>query len=168
MIRIAGLDPGSLKLGYGVIEASADRLRHVAHGTLSAPPSEPLYRRLALLYDQLNAVLDEHLPGEVAIERVFMARNVSSALTLGQSRGMILLAAGQRELDLAEYTPAEIKKAVTGNGRANKHQVAAMVGRILQMSITEGEFDSTDALSIAICHAAVVQTRRSLAGRMGS
>lgn len=168
MIRIAGLDPGSLKLGYGVIEASAGRLRHVAYGTLSAPRSQPLHRRLAILYDQLNEMLDEHLPDEVAIEKVFTAKNVSSALTLGQSRGMILLAVGRREVKLAEYAPAEIKKAVTGNGRAEKHQLAAMVGRILQINIASGEFDSTDALSIAICHAAVLQTARSLAGRMGS
>ncbi len=165
MIRIAGVDPGSLRLGYGVIEASSGRLRHLAHGTLIASSSQPLHERLALLYDQLDAVLEEFNPEEVAIEKVFTAKNMASALVLGQSRGMILVAAGRRRLPVAEYSPAQIKKAVTGNGRASKAQVASMVGRILQVVLSREEPDSTDALSIAICHAAVLQTRHSLAHR---
>ena len=168
MTRICGLDPGSLRLRYGVIEASAGRLRHLAHGTLSASAGQPLHERLAVLYDQLSAVLDEHEPCEVAIEKVFTAKNMASALVLGQSRGMILLAAGRRRLELAEYSPAQIKKAVTGNGRASKSQVASMVSRLLQIRLPDDEFDSTDALSIAICHAAVVQMEHSLAHRAGS
>jgi crossover junction endodeoxyribonuclease RuvC len=160
---IAGLDPGSLQLGYGIIEARGSRLATVAHGTLCARRSEPLPQRLARLYEELCAVLDRHGPTELAVEKVFTARNPAAAMTLGQARGMILLACGQRGLPLAEYAPAEIKKAVTGNGRAGKEQVAAMVGRLLQLPVADLTSDATDALAVAVCHAAALRLRQSLA-----
>ena len=171
MTLIVGIDPGSHRLGYAAIEADGQRLRHLAHGTLKAPSREPLHRRLAFLHTRLREVLEETSrldrgkPVEVAIERVFTAKNHASALTLGQARGIILLAVGQCGYALAEYAPAEVKKAVTGNGRASKAQVAAMVGRILGVEVSEKESDSTDALAMAICHAANLQTR-SLTDRL--
>ena len=163
MTLIAGLDPGSLRLGYGVIEARGSSLRAVAHGTLTAPRGQALPARLALLYEQLCSILDRHGPAEMAVEKVFTARNPASALTLGQARGMILLACGQRALPLAEYAPAEIKKAVTGNGRAGKEQVTAMVGRLLALPAPGPEVDAADALAVALCHAAALRLRHSLA-----
>ena len=168
MSCIVGIDPGSLRLGYGVLHAEGSRLRHIEHGCLKAPKSQPLYRRLALLHEQLVEVLERHAPDEIAIERVFAARNLASALTLGHARGMILLAAGMRDLALAEYAPSEVKKAVTGNGRASKERVSAMVGRLLQVSVDPKEHDASDALALAICHAAARGFERSLAARMSS
>lgn len=168
MTCIAGIDPGSLRLGYGILHAEGSRLRHVEHGCLKAPKSQPLHRRLALLHEQLCEVLDRHAPSEVAIERVFAARNLASALTLGHARGMILLSVGARELAVAEYAPAEIKKAVTGNGRASKEQVTAMVGRLLNVTTDPSEHDASDALAMAICHAAALNFQRSLAARSSS
>ena len=156
MAVLLGLDPGSHRLGYGVVEAEGNRLRYRAHGTLVATRSHPLHRRLSQLYSALCEILSEHGPESVAIEKVFVAKNVASALTLGHARGMILLAAGQREMGLAEYSPAEIKKAVTGHGRASKEQVATMVCRILRVSRLDDDPDGTDALAVAVCHAAAL------------
>jgi crossover junction endodeoxyribonuclease RuvC len=173
MTLILGVDPGSIKLGYGVLEFDRGTLRYLRHGTFCAPRGEALHRRLARLYQELSAVLEDiSVPEDptaidVALEKVFVARNSASALTLGQARGMILLAVGQRGCGLAEYTPAAIKKAVTGNGKASKQQVAAMVGRILGIHPAGESFDGTDALATAMCHAAHLQTERSLAGQLG-
>jgi crossover junction endodeoxyribonuclease RuvC len=174
MSLIVGLDPGSQRMGYAVIEADGGKLKHLTHGTLKAPARKPLHERLAFLHARLCEVLEESCRGEgpssveVALERVFVAKNQASALTLGQARGIILLAVGQRGFGLAEYAPAEIKKAVTGNGRASKAQVANMVGRLLGVEVDGMDSDSTDALAMAICHAATLQTKRSLAGRLGA
>jgi crossover junction endodeoxyribonuclease RuvC len=165
---IVGIDPGSLRLGYGILLAEGNRLRHVEHGCLKAPQSQPLHARLALLYGELCEVLDRHAAHEIVIEKVFAARNLSSALTLGHARGMILLAAGQRQLALAEYAPSEIKKAVTGSGRASKEQVHGMVRRLLGVEIDPRELDASDALAMAICHAAALGFQRSLAARISS
>lgn len=159
---LLGVDPGSLNLGYGVLDVRGGRFVHLAHGTIRASRSQPLHQRLALLYSGLVRVVDEHQPQAVAIERVFAARNVASALTLGQARGMILLLAGQRELGVAEYSAAEVKKAVTGNGRASKDQVAAMVRRILGRALEDAGADSTDALAVALCHATEARLRRAI------
>jgi len=169
MTRILGLDPGSIHMGYGVVEASAGRLRHLDHGTLSAPRSWAVARRLAALHAGLEEVLDRHRPDSVAIERVFTARNVASALTLGQARGTALLAVGQRELDLAEYAPGAVKLAVVGHGRASKEQVAQMVGRLLGIGTDGMGRDSSDALAIAICHSHGLERAHLLrrAGRSG-
>ncbi len=171
MTLIVGIDPGSQRLGYAAIEAEGHSLKHLTHGTLKAPSRQPLHQRLAFLHTRLREVLEESsqlgrgAPIEVAIERVFTAKNYASALTLGHARGIILLAVGQCGYELAEYAPAAIKKAVTGNGRASKAQVAAMVGRILGIKVSAEESDSTDALAMAICHAANLQAR-SLADRL--
>ena len=160
---VLGLDPGSHRLGYGLLEVRAGRLSHVAHGTFKARPKEPLHLRLAELYTGLCEVLDSYRPQSVAIEKVFTARNVASALTLGQSRGMILLAVGERRLDLSEYAAAEVKKAVTGHGGASKDQVASMVARILAIETKLDDRDSSDALAVALCHATALDLKGRLA-----
>jgi len=151
--RVLGLDPGSLRLGYGVIEASGSRIAHRSHGVLVAPRTRELPERLAMLFEQLEELLERERPDAVALERVFTARNVHSALTLGHARGVILLALARRSLTLAEYAPAEVKLAVAGHGRADKSQLAAMVSRLLRVQLDDAGLDATDALAIAICHA---------------
>ena len=162
MSVILGLDPGSLKLGYGVIEVSGNRLSHRTHGTIATSSRQALPQRLASLYRELVALVEEHRPDAVALERVFTARNPKSALTLGQARGMILLLVGQYELDLAEYTPGEVKLAVGGHGRSSKGQVAAMVEHLLRVRLDGAGPDSTDALAIAVCHGHGLDRRRMM------
>lgn len=161
MVRILGLDPGSYHLGYGVVAAEGSRLRHVEHGTVDLPRGLALASRLCQLFDALEQVLDRLPCQQVAVERVFTAHNAASALTLGHARGVILLAVARRGLTVAEYTPAEVKKAVTGHGRCEKEEMAGMVGRILDISGHGLPLDASDALAIAICHATAWDPRRN-------
>jgi crossover junction endodeoxyribonuclease RuvC len=163
MSLVLGVDPGSLRLGWGLIRVEGSRLEHVAHGTLITPRGKELPARLAFLHRELSAVLDQHRPATVGLEKVFTGRNVKAALTLGQARGIILLALGERELPLAEYAPTEVKAAVGGHGQASKEQLAHMVSRILATSLEGESADATDALAIAICHAHAQRHRRLVA-----
>ena len=163
MSVVVGVDPGSINLGFGVVEVKGSKISHLDHGTLSAKRGMSLDRRLPILYSGLCEVLDRYNPDAISIERVFHARNAQSALVLGHARGVILLAAGQRELALAEYAPSEVKLAVGGHGRSSKEQVAAMAARILSTSLDGAGHDSTDALAIAICHAHQLGRDRLLA-----
>lgn len=152
MERILGVDPGSHHLGWGVVDAHGSRFAHVAHGVCSAPRSAVLGVRLALLYDGLRAVLDEYRPTTVGLEKVYSARNVRSALTLGQARGMVLLALAQHELIPGEYAPSSIKASVGAHGHGDKAQVALMVGRLLSVDLSQAASDASDALAVALCH----------------
>lgn len=153
MIRLLGLDPGSRRLGWGVIEVEGSRLHHIGHGTLTALGSEPLSERLARLSAGLDEVLALHRPQSAGVEKVFTARNIHAALVLGHARGVALAALGRYKLPVAEYAPAEVKLAVAGHGRATKEQLAHMVGRLLGIDLRDAGADSTDALAIAVCHA---------------
>ena len=130
-MRILGIDPGSSVTGYGVVERGPGRLVHVAHGTLRPPRDVPLAYRLDHLYRTIAEVIALHAPDCVAVEQVFVAASPRSALVLGQARGAILAAVAARGLPVNEYTPARIKRSVTGNGRASKRQVKFMVKRLL-------------------------------------
>ena len=160
MICLLGLDPGSRRLGWGAIEVDGSRLAHLGHGTIVAPERRPLPERLLLLHDELERVLDRLQPASIGLEQVYTGPNPKSALTLGQARGVIMLCVARRELDLAEYAPAEIKVAVTGNGRSDKSQMARMLERLLAVDLREAGEDSTDALAVAVCHAHGRQRRR--------
>jgi crossover junction endodeoxyribonuclease RuvC len=160
---VVGVDPGSLNLGYGVVDVQGSKINHLDHGTISAKRTLSVDRRLPILFAGLCEVLDRHRPDVISIEKVFHARNAQSALVLGHARGVVLLAAGQRELTLAEYAPSEVKLAVGGHGRSSKEQVAAMASRILSTSLAGVGHDSTDALAIAICHAHQLGRDRLLA-----
>ncbi|HXS74007.1 MAG TPA: crossover junction endodeoxyribonuclease RuvC [Rhodanobacteraceae bacterium] len=152
-IRILGIDPGSLRTGVGVIEAGADgKLRCLLHTTLHVGGDDDFPQRLARIYDGLSAIIDEHRPQEVAIERVFMAKNADSALKLGQARGAAICAAVGRALAVHEYAPTAIKQAVVGGGRADKSQVQHMVGVLLGLRDAL-QADAADALAVAITHA---------------
>ena len=152
-MRVLGIDCGGEYTGYGVVEMlSAGKLCCLACGAVKLSPREPLPRRLSRIYTQLSAIIAEHQPDEVAIEDVFYALNVKSALKLGQVRGVAMLAAASAGLEVAEYSPLTIKSSVVGYGRAEKVQVQIMVTRLLELSSPPEPLDVSDALEIAICH----------------
>ena len=151
-LRILGLDPGSRRTGYGVIECRGADWVHVAHGCVTvAAPKESLPERLRVIFESLCGLIATHRPGEVAIERVFVNRNVDSALKLGQARGAALCAV-PKGLPVFEYAPRAVKLALVGSGAAEKDQVAHMIRTLLglQGRITP---DASDALAVAVCHA---------------
>ena len=151
-MKICGIDPGSDRTGYGCIETDGRRYRLVISGTIDAPPRLPFPDRLAALHEGLGRVFRRHQPECVAVEDLFCARNVRSALKLGHSRGVVLLAASRAGLPISEYTPAEIKRAVVGYGRAEKIQVQQMVKLLLGLDAIPAPHDVADALAVAICH----------------
>lgn len=148
-VRVLGLDPGSRRTGYGIIEVDGAAMRCLVHGRIEVE-SLTLAARLARIHDELRALIARHRPQEVAIEKVFLARNVDSALKLGQARGAALAAVGA-DLEIAEYAPRAIKLATVGFGGADKLQVAHMIRAMLA---PEGRLtaDAADALAIALCH----------------
>ena len=150
-MRIIGVDPGLRRAGWGVIDVSAGRLRHVANGVCDSG-SGPLGARLARLHAGLAAAIAAHGPEAAAIERTFVNADPSGALLLGQARGVALLALAQAGLDAAEFAPNEVKKSVVGAGRADKRQIAQMVARLLPGARASAH-DAWDALAIAITRA---------------
>jgi crossover junction endodeoxyribonuclease RuvC len=151
--RILGNDPGSLRTGVGIIDVEANgRARHVFHAALAVGHADNFPLRLKQIYDGLCAIIADHEPAEVAIERVFMARNADSALKLGQARGAAICAAVSRGMDVHEYAASEVKQAVVGGGRADKAQVQHMVCMLLGLKAPL-QADAADALAIALTHA---------------
>ncbi len=151
-MRLIGLDPGLRRTGWGVIEVSGNRLTHVANGTVGSEAALSLAERLSQLFDALTAVIAEYSPDEAAVEETFVNRNPSSTLKLGQARGAVLLAPAQSGIPVAEYPANLIKKALVGNGHADKNQIQAMVSILLPGAKTTGA-DAADALAVAVCHA---------------
>ena len=150
-IRIIGVDPGSRSTGYGIVDSREARLVHVASGYVRSADGE-WSDRLRSIFEQLGAVIDTHAPGELVIEKVFMHRNPASALKLGQARGAAILAGATRALPVHEYSPNEVKQAVTGKGHASKDQIQYMT-RVLLGLREPPQADQADALAVAICHA---------------
>lgn len=153
-MRVLGIDPGLTRCGFGVIELRPGRrVEFVSGGVLRTPPDAELGTRLVSLETGMNAVLDEHEPDVVAVERVFSQHNVRTVMGTAQASAVVITAASRRGLDVALHTPSEVKAAVTGSGRADKRQVAAMVTRLLGLSAAPKPADTADALALAICHA---------------
>ena len=152
-MKIFGIDPGSACTGYGCIDTDGSRCRVVACGAITVPARTPFPDRLTRIYDELSSLLARHRPASVAIEDVFSARNVRSALKLGHVRGVAMLAASKAGLPVAEYAPTVIKRAVVGYGRADKRQVQQMVTLLLGLDAPPSPHDVSDALAIAVCHA---------------
>lgn len=150
---IIGIDPGTALTGYGVIELSAGELLYRTHGVIKTPAKVPLPMRLKSIDDTLQQLFETYGPDVVAVEQLFFSRNVSSALSVGHARGVVLLGAAQYGAGVVEYTPLQVKQAVSGEGRASKSQVAFMVRVLLSMDQTPTPDDAADALAIAICHA---------------
>ncbi len=153
MTRILGIDPGSVRTGVGIVDADATgRATHVFHTALVIAADDAFPLRLKRILDGLGALMEQFKPDEVAIERVFMAKNADSALKLGQARGAAICAAVLRDLPVNEYSPMQIKQAVVGRGVAEKTQVQHMVGVLLNLQGTLLQADAADALAIAITH----------------
>ena len=158
-MRVLGIDCGSEYTGYGVVEELASReLVCCVAGAIKLKPRDPMALKLQQIFSGLTAIITEHQPQMVAIEDVFYAVNVKSALKLGQVRGVAMLAASSCGLPVAEYSPLSIKSSVVGYGRAEKHQVQQMVMRLLKLPTVPEPTDASDALAIAICHIHTVAT----------
>ena len=158
-MRIFGIDPGADRTGYGCIETDGSRHRIVTCGAITAPPSASFPDKLLQIHQRLSSLLCECRPGAVAVENLFFAVNVKSALKLGHARGVAVLAAVEAGIAVVEYSPAEIKRAVVGYGRAEKPQVQQMVKLILGLTAVPTPHDAADALAVAICHAHSANTR---------
>lgn len=149
---IIGIDPGIAITGYAVLSGSGSSMRVVEYGAITTESGLARGLRLRQLYEQLTAVIERHNPVEIAVEELFFNRNVTTALVVGEARGVVLLAAEQKGLQLAEYTPSEVKQAVVGYGKADKPQIQQMVRLLLGLKETPKPDDVADALAIAICH----------------
>lgn len=148
-----GIDPGTARTGYGlVMETSDGGLRSVEFGVISTPAQSPMAERLLLLYQRLRDILLLYRPESCAVEKLFFQRNVTTAIAVGQARGVILLAMAEAGIAVSEYTPLEIKQAITGYGGADKHQMGHMVRALLNLPSVPSPDDAADALAIAICH----------------
>jgi crossover junction endodeoxyribonuclease RuvC len=152
-MRVLGIDCGTEYTGYGIVDlASAGKLMCICCGAIKLSPRDPLPLRLSRIYSRLEELIVAHRPEQVAIEDVFYAVNVKSALKLGQVRGVAMLAAAAAGLEVSEYAPLSIKSAVVGYGKADKQQVQHMVTRLLNLPEPPEPADASDALAIAICH----------------
>jgi crossover junction endodeoxyribonuclease RuvC len=152
-VIVLGVDPGTAATGYGVVERAAiGPLRLVECGVIRPPAGRPHPERLAVIFDELTDLVARHRPDVVAVETVFVAHNARSALVLGQARGMALLAAARAGLEVAEYAPRMVKKAVVGTGDASKGQVQQMVARLLRLKTAPRPADAADGVAIALTH----------------
>jgi crossover junction endodeoxyribonuclease RuvC len=164
-MRVLGIDCGTEYTGYGLVELLKDeRLICLDCGAIKLSPRDPLPSRLSSIYQRLEDLITEHKPDRVAIEDVFYAVNVKSALKLGQVRGVAMLVAARAGLEVSEYSPLSIKSAVVGYGKAEKHQVQQMVTRLLKLEEVPEPPDAADALAIAICHLHTSATKARQAG----
>lgn len=151
MPLILGIDPGSRKTGFGIINSQGSRADYVTSGVIRIPEI-PLAERLRLIFDSITEIIHEYCPQEMAIEHVFMAKSAASALKLGQARGAAIVAAASQGLPVAEYEARKIKQSVVGTGAADKLQVQHMIKTLLKLPGSPQE-DAADALAVAICHA---------------
>jgi len=152
-MRVLGIDPGLAITGYGVLDTDEAGEPHVVtYGAIRTPASQPLPARLVSVYDRISQVLAACQPHVVAVERLFFGRNVSTALLVGQARGVVLLCTARSGIPIVEYKPAEVKQAVTGYGRADKQQMQLMVRTLLGLPEVPRPDDVADALAVALCH----------------
>ena len=150
---ILGIDPGLATLGYGVIEVSGDKRRVIQFGTLNTPAGQPMPQRLRTVFQGMNQLMDIYKPDEVAFEELFFSKNITTGMAVSMARGAALVAVAERTENLYEYTPMQIKQAVTGYGGADKHQVQMMVKMLLNMKEIARPDDAADALAVALTHA---------------
>lgn len=159
---VLGIDPGSITTGFGVIAQIGTRLVHIQSGSIHTPAKAPLQNRLKTIYDGLVQVIETNRPSVVALESIFFAKNVRAALTLAHARGVAILAAAQTGIDVAEYSPMEVKRATVGYGKASKDQIVTMMRHLLRLPADQVKelHDTTDALAVAVCHLNVAHTSR--------
>lgn len=156
---VLGIDPGTAIVGYGVVKQTGNKLTVIDHGCIKNASTMTQQERLIRIADGITALIAEHNPQEIAVEELFFSKNVKTAMTVAQARGVILLSAARAKIVTAEYKPNQIKLAVTGYGAAEKRQVQEMVKRLLNMKEIVKPDDAADALAVAICH---LHSRREL------
>jgi crossover junction endodeoxyribonuclease RuvC len=149
---ILGIDPGLATTGFGLIAEKNDRLTYVDGGIITTTPRETASIRLRIIYSAVKNIINKHRPEALAIEKLYFGANSKTAMAVGQARGMTLLAAAEMQLPISEYTPLEVKMAITGYGRADKKQIQQMVKNLLKLSFIPKPDDAADALAVAICH----------------
>jgi crossover junction endodeoxyribonuclease RuvC len=149
---ILGIDPGTVIMGFGLIEVKGSAIRLIEMGVLKMTSKEDGYDRLRKIYAQVDSLIIKHRPHTFAIEAPFFGKNVQSMLKLGRAQGVAIAAAMHHGVDVTEYSPKKVKQAITGNGNANKDQVMKMLERLVEIKEVATSFDATDALAVAICH----------------
>lgn len=152
-MRILGIDPGYAIMGYAVLDYIGNKFQPVDYGSIITDAKTPNEERLRILYDDLTSIIDKYHPDEASIEELFYNTNATTAIMVGEARGMALLACAKNNIKISEYTPLEIKSSLTGYGRADKKQVQTMVKMILGLQETPKPDDTADAIAAAICHA---------------
>lgn len=153
MSKILGIDPGTGIVGFGAVESISGRFKMLDGGVIRTPAKEQDSTRLKTIYDELDEIIKQNKPDALAVEKLFFAKNVTTAMSVAQARGVVLLCGEQHGLPVFEYTPLQIKQAVTGYGKAEKYQVQEMVRTILKLKEVPKPDDCADALAAAICHA---------------
>ncbi|MCI8406214.1 MAG: crossover junction endodeoxyribonuclease RuvC [Oscillospiraceae bacterium] len=166
-MKIVGIDPGYAIVGYGVVEYRNSAFTTLDYGAVLTPAGMPFQERLALIYDEITQLLDRHKPQAMAVEKLYFGNNKTTGIDVAQARGVILLSAQQHQTEVYEYTPVQVKQAVVGYGKAEKHQVMDMTRRLLKLTQMPKPDDTADALAIAVCHAHASPSRltRQLFGR---
>ncbi len=162
---ILGIDPGIATTGYGVIEKTGQKLKALDHGAILTSPRDNPPDRLLSIFEQVNRLLDLHKPDFLVTERLFFAKNETTAFGVGRTIGVVLLAAAQRGIPWIEYTPPQVKLAVVGYGAAEKKQVQFMIQRLLNLTAVPKPDDAADALAIAICHAHTAPSYKATDGK---
>ena len=152
-MKVIGIDPGTAACGFGIVQESDGRLRAIDHGWWRTPARERPAQRLKTIFDEVAALVEAHRPDAVALEESYVGADARTALSVGQARGAVMVAAASAGVDCAEYPPARVKHAVCGYGRADKQQVQRMVKTILSLSAEPTPTHAADALAVAICHA---------------
>ena len=163
-MKVVGIDPGTAACGYGIVQESGGRLREVAHGCWSTPAGQDTVLRLKTIHDAVAALIHEHEPDAVALEESYVGADARIALSVGQARGAVLVAAANAGVDCREYAPASVKQAICGYGRADKEQMQRMVKMILGLAEEPKPHHAADALAVAICHALAPPLLRAAAG----
>ena len=151
-MKILGLDPGTATTGYGIIDEQEGQLRAVAYGVIVTGADLPAAQRLQAIYQELSRLLERYRPDTAAIEELFFGRNITTAIAVGQARGVLLLALANANLPIAEYSPPQVKDAVTGYGKADKKQVQIMVCNLLDLAEPPRPDDAADGLAVALAH----------------
>jgi len=151
-VVVLGVDPGTARTGWGAVESLDGRMKLLDCGYISTPPGMKPAHRLKIIFDEISAIMRHFSPDEVAIERLYFNTNVKTAMSVSEARGVVMLASVVEGLDLFEYTPLEVKQAITGYGMAEKVQVATMVKALLNLPAVPKPDDTADAIAVAICH----------------
>ncbi len=162
-MRILGIDPGYATIGYGVVDYDKNRFDTVGFGAITTPAGDPFPKRLNDIYDDMLSIIEKYKPDELSIERLYFNTNTTTAIDVAQARGVIVLSAEKSGIHVFEYTPLQVKQAITGYGKAEKRQVMEMVKSFLRLSKVPKPDDTADALALAVCHGHYSGSNYSLA-----